>query len=748
MRIRGQREWSAILCATLFLTVQVRGVDVFWSGGGGDLQWTNSLNWTNLVGANVLPANSNRVVFVLPGYSNNALVHLGKDWSISEIRFVNGALPITITGDGAYSLTLTNGNVTKDSSNTSGGQIYTLDCNVNIGANALWQHMGGWASSLNVTGTVSDSGHGYTLTTDSDQNHNLGLYGAATHSGTTTVYSYSFTLGGRNGSLTNSDVWLMPTMKFGNADQSFVLDNSAGSNSDRFGDARTIRSPNYAVVNLKGHATSPVSETLGTLFLESGALTLQNNWAGTNVELVVSNLVRQQGATLLVNYVGGSVATNNKIRMQGESVNTNGIWRPWAIQRGVDSYLRVNASGCLIPLVASDYTILPASGSSSSTVYRSTNNLALTASQEAYGLRLEGTNTLDLGAYDFTIGSGAMLLSAVGYKTISASGGRLIFRGSEIIIAGQTGVASCSNSVTIHAPIACTGTNVYLCLPDFTYCDALVLDGTDYIGTYSGITAAGTRNQTPVTYVKLGGPSDRTINGPLVGMFNLTKLGPGTLRLTGTDLRFGNAMDTQGGRTVISNSLALYVSTSTNNVSVRAGGRMDVAAGITWAGNFMAEAASTIGGDGTFSYGNPNLIAGVHIAPGSGVGKLTTGNLTLKTGSVIDWELGNGTNAAGTDYDLLHVNGNLVLPGATSNMVLAVWDASAGRTRANGARFTVADWTGTTPPSTAQTWTITNASPATLDTSAATVQVNTTDKKIYLSGVKTLGPRGSAILVR
>ena len=341
-----------------------------------------------------------------------------------------------------------------------------------------------------------------------------------------------------------------------------------------------------------------------------------------------------------------------------------------------------------------------------------------------------------------------MLLSAVGYKTINASGGRLIFRGNEIIIAGQTGVASCSNSVTIHAPIATTGTNVYLCLPDFTFCDAVVLDGTDYVGVYSGITAAGTRNQTPVTYVKLGGPSDRTINGPLIGMFNLAKLGTGTLRLNGTDQRFGNAMDTQGGRTVISNNLALYVSTSTNNVSVRAGARMDVAAGIAWAGNFMAEAGSTIGGDGTFSYGNPNLIAGVHVAPGSGVGKLTTGNLTLKTGSVIEWELGNATNNAGTDYDLLHVAGNLTLPGPTTNMVLQVSDASGGRTHANGARFTVADWTGTTAPYTGQAWTITNASPATLDTSAATVLVNTTDKKIYLSGVKTLNPRATVMLFR
>jgi len=107
----------------IVLAAPVRAVDVFWSGVAGDSQWGTVNNWTNLAGANVLPAISNRAVFILPGYATNALIHLGGDRTISELRFANGAPSVTITGDGVNSLTLTNGNITKDNSNTASSPL-------------------------------------------------------------------------------------------------------------------------------------------------------------------------------------------------------------------------------------------------------------------------------------------------------------------------------------------------------------------------------------------------------------------------------------------------------------------------------------------------------------------------------------------------------------------------------------------------------------------------------------------------
>ena len=749
------------------MAVDVCGADVTWTNKVGDLNWGTAANWTN----NVVPGTGDRAVFVGNTYASNSVIHLGADRTVRELRFASSAPQLTLTGDGLYSLTLTNGNISTDGSGF--GKTYAtnllLACDVILGASGVWQHLANYGCSIMTTGTLSDGGRGYGVATDIDRNHNLRFFGPATYSGTTTVSCMTLVLGGANGTLTNSDVALMPTVTFNSGeDPSLYLENTVSVNADRFGDNRTVHGYTIGQVYMFGNATLPVSETIGGVSLHSGVLTLQSRGAGTNVELIVKSITRQPGTALIAQYSGsGTVGTTSSIRMQGESVNTNGLWRPWAFNGG---YVMVDTNCCLISVPSSSYKALPVSGSFSTNLYRANGaNLTLTASESVWGLRMDfsgpGTNTINLGTNDLTIACGSLALTQTSTKLVNSTGGRLVFDGNEVIILGSIGGAASTNQVIIHAPLAATGTGSKTMCLNLQYCDSVVLDGEDQVGTYASI-FAGLRPLVPPTLLMpaltLGGPSDRTVNGPFGGTCNLVKRGTGTLWLNGPDTRLAGAgtgagsscttsNDVREGRVVIGHPQGLVTAPSpaVNCVIVRSGARLDVTTNITWSGGLTAESNATLGGCGTFNWPNASIAAGVRLAPGStnAVGKLTTPGFTLGNGSAIDWKLGNGTAVAGTDYDLLHVAGNLTLSGAGSSLVLTVTDLSAGKTRATNARFTVADWASGTP-STAQTWTIVNNSPKFLDTTHASVQVNTTDKKIYLSGVVTLRGGGTVLFAR
>lgn len=743
----------------------VCGADITWTNKAGDWQWGTAANWSSTV-----PGPGDRALFTANTYATNGVIHLGANRTIKELRFTNSSPQLVLAGDGLYSLTLTNGNISTDASGF--GKTYStnllLGCDVILGANGVWQHFANYGCLIMTTGTVSDGGHGYGLTTDIDRNHNLRFNGPATYSGTTTVNCASLTLGGANGTLANSDVAIMPAMTFNSGeDPSLTFDNGANTNGDRFGDNQMVHGYTIGQTYLIGNATLPVSETIGGVSLHSGVLTLQNRYAGTNVELIVKNITRQPGTALLVLYNGGGIiGTTTAIRVQGESVNTNGLWRPWVFNGG---YVQVDANGCLISVPTGSYTVLPASGSSSTILYRANNaSQTLTASETVLGLRMDGssgTNTINLGTNDLTIACGSLPLTQSSTKMINSTGGRLIFGGNEIIIVGGVGGTTATNEVYIHAPLAVTGTGSKSMCLNVQYCDSFVLDGQDQVGTYASV-FAGLRPNPPAVMMPaltLGGPSDRTINGPFGGTCNLIKLGPGTLWLNGPDMRLPGAgtgsgtsattsNDIREGRLVIGHPQGLapapnYVA---NCVVVRTGARLDVATNITWTGGLTVESNATLGGGGIFNWGGATIAAGVRIAPGStnAIGKLTTPGFTLGNNSAIDWKLGGAATGAGTNYDLLHVAGNLVLPGAGSNMVLTVTDLSLGKTRATNARFTVAEWTGASAVSTAQTWIVVNNSPKYIDTSHATVQVNTnaTDRKIYLSGVVTTWNLGTVLI--
>ncbi|SDN71762.1 autotransporter domain-containing protein, partial [Ensifer sp. YR511] len=125
-----------------------------------------------------------------------------------------------------------------------------------------------------------------------------------------------------------------------------------------------------------------------------------------------------------------------------------------------------------------------------------------------------------------------------------------------------------------------------------------------------------------------------TFAGVISGTGALTKSGAGALTLTGNSSAYAGITDIAAGHLTVNGSLA---------------GAVNVTGG-------------TLGGSGTLA-GNVSVTNGT-IAAGNSPGTLTIGgDLTLASGSSLNFELGSPLGVAGVDSDLINVGGNLTFDG-------------------------------------------------------------------------------------
>ena len=92
-------------------------------------------------------------------------------------------------------------------------------------------------------------------------------------------------------------------------------------------------------------------------------------------------------------------------------------------------------------------------------------------------------------------------------------------------------------------------------------------------------------------------------------------------------------------------------------------------------------AGATLGGTGTIA-GLATINTAGSLAPGGSAGTLTLGGLLLRTGSVLEFELGTPDVVGGATNDLIQVNGDLAIEGTTLNVSdIGTFDTSAGSYR-------------------------------------------------------------------
>jgi autotransporter-associated beta strand protein len=260
------------------------------------------------------------------------------------------------------------------------------------------------------------------------------------------------------------------------------------------------------------------------------------------------------------------------------------------------------------------------------------------------------SGTFDLDGHTETVGS----LAGAGGQVILTNAATLTVAGAGTTSYGGTVSGTGGLVVAGTAALTLTGPNTYGSVGGTTIngSASLSVAGDGNLGNPTGPlvfggggtlrATGGITSSRGITLNAGGGTVDTngnsvTFSGPIGGAGGLTKAGAGTLTLAGT----GN----YAGTTNVANGILLVNGSLTGPVNVGVG--------------------TTLGGTGTV--GN-TTVDGI-LAPGNGVGVLTTGSTTIDATGTFSVNL-NGT-AAGTGYSQLVANGAVDLTGSALVVTLA-----------------------------------------------------------------------------
>jgi autotransporter-associated beta strand protein len=286
-------------------------------------------------------------------------------------------------------------------------------------------------------------------------------------------------------------------------------------------------------------------------------------------------------------------------------------------------------------------------------------------------------------------GTGALTKTGTGILTLSGSntfsGGTTVSAGTVKLSGGSALADGGSVSVSAGATLDINGT-------------------TETVGTLSG---AGNVSIGAGTLTVAQG-ADATFSGVLSGTGGLTKTGSGILTLSGSNTFSGTTTISAGtvrlsGGSAIADGATVNVAagatldlngssetigalTGSGTVTIGAGsisfsnpGANSFSGTLTGTGTYSVASGVTLKGTGTYS--TPvSVLSGATIAPGNSPGTISTGNLTLASGSTAAMEI-DGTTA-GTGYDQIAVTGTVTINNATLT-------ASFGYTSSYGDSYTL-----------------------------------------------------------
>lgn len=350
--------------------------------------------------------------------------------------------------------------------------------------------------------------------------------------------------------------------------------------------------------DLFGHTFTP------TLIGGNGGLTVLDSSTGTDAShLVLNNANTWQGATTIT----GKNGTADVI----VDANVTGALGP------ASSVLTVNNQATL--------NFNNSATAQTHTVNLNNATLNFTDSASATGSTLNAINGADIHLRDSASGGSAAIALATGTSlnlrgsanagsSVTTSNGLVTFAGN-----AQAESAKIINNAgaTVTIADAASATTVGS------------LSGAGNVALGAKTLREGTLNLSDA------------ISGVISGISGaLTKLGSGTLTLTGDNTYTGNTSVQQGVLLVNGNQQA-----ATGDVSV--------------------DALSTLGGAGTLG-GKVTVANNGHLAAGASlasVGVLTLGGLTLNDASQVDFQYGKSFTAGGPLNDLININGDLNLNG-------------------------------------------------------------------------------------
>jgi hypothetical protein len=277
------------------------------------------------------------------------------------------------------------------------------------------------------------------------------------------------------------------------------------------------------------------------------------------------------------------------------------------------------------------------------------NDIVLSGVANALVVEAGPNKTLSLngnisGTHNWQIrGGGRVILD--GGRGVNTFDGGLLVTESTVVVAKDQALGAVVNDTTIAsgATIAFQGNVIYRALNGSK---RVIVNGAGFgdgpairnladDNIFSGDIVLGASSTVGVDAGSLN------LNGPIIGNFNLTKVGPGVLDLTGVGNNYNSTLVSAGALGVWGNAIA-------------GSGLMTVSAG-------------------AFLEGNGNVPGGVNlfgtISPGASPDRLTTGPQTWNSGAAFLWEVSdfNGTVGGIPGTDFVQINGQLTIAATSQN---------------------------------------------------------------------------------
>lgn len=720
---KGDIMKTTTMLMVLLLAFVAVAADVTWTGDGEDLQWGTGANWST----KEVPGESDTAKILV-----TTNVFMGADRTVGKLNLgtIGDDSMFNIDGTdsttgGKYTLTLAQGNI-------DGGLKAVINANIYVPVNGSWTCNNGYGSKIVVRGNVSGPGG---LTFGGGQNRNLHILGGGVFS----VPSVYCSLGGVqfDCSFVGTKITLANSWSDGNGNRTgMTMRNHVTFDKN----CEFWTGPCGGVLSFN-NSDVPEAEHLPCIpymHHTSGKLSLNGDFYGGTNLCTVTEFVRDTGTlvTMGITKRGSesvSLGVNAGYKIDNASNNAAGIWAPWAINNYL--FLKVNDQGALVQTdINADYTEFPEGGvgCDGSTKYKyTTANQSLSNDTTMYSfLHYCGQHDeFALGDHDLRLKGGVFIYQGNGEKRVTSSGGRLVFEGDDIIL-GMSG----NSNLVINAPMAWDrGTAAADAHPSLI-CSQLgmpiVLAGEDHIGTYSNMMAECGKD---TRYIDFSGPSDRTIRGSIAGRFHIWKTGSGNLTFDCVNQRRGGGLYLYAGKTYMAAGTAPGVTIATN------GAEVVIAENVSWSG-------CTLYKDGILDgYGTYN--AGYTPAKGGIIGGGETdrvGTLSVNGDFKINDTIGFLCSIDEESNSCLQLIGNkrkFTLPPEGTELVVKVGWSGDGNVNVSRRTFKFFDWSTSSSSSVANqanviAWKIENLSPRRIDTSAATVAIDFTNKCIVLSGVK------------
>lgn len=652
---------------------QVHGATANFIGGSvegnrglGTTSWTDPANWQD----GYIPQEGDKVVMLSRRSGEN-----DTDWvravlaGPTIIDSLEIVADVDIGGSTSTPLTLTSGRLNRLMTTGS----FSIDVPIVLGSNSLWTHEGivnqdsQIVVNRSLTGDVSLELRGNANWTGSN---NWAAYSVATDNGTIALTGPGSTL----------------TISRG-AELSF---SHTATMTDRLANDMPVHLDNGRLA-FSGVSNTASTETIGDLRLSGrNYITTTRSGSGTAF-LDAASLTRDNRATLVVR--NADLGTQGGLRVASGIPMTDGMIAPWLVTS------TSTATQAEISFAAYDETkgviSLPFTS-------RTQNDFSSAANDEiVYLIRDTSLNTDhptlagDMTVKALKVGK-AMTIGGTGTLTISSGG--LIARdgtqtinvpvafGAEAVIystdnAGYTvlnlnGPVSGSNGMTIFG-----GAGVYLGSAANTFSGPVTVNhGTLTINGAAGLTdgVGLTRGEGIVLPVHLGTAGVLNLNGRNQRIGGLDGTGrmlshntnASSLIIVRDDARISRfSGNIAGASAPAASGLSLIKQGNGTQIlagSLNYGGTTTIDGGLlqidgtleAGSGEVIVNAGGTLGGNGVILR---SVVSSGSIAPGASVGSLTVDSLSLESGSVLDWEVGDEGVDLLTVTGLLEINGPVTL---------------------------------------------------------------------------------------